>query len=44
MKEEYFVPEVEVIEIKTSYLLVESESEGGSGNFGGEGIEGDDGE
>ena len=44
MKKEYFAPEVEVIEIETSYLLAESESEGGSGGFGGEGQEGDDGE
>lgn len=44
MKKEYFVPEVDVIEIETSYLLAESESEGGSGDFGGEGVEGDEGE
>jgi hypothetical protein len=44
MKKEYYDPEVDVIEIETSYLLAESESEGGSGNFGGEGEEGDDGE
>ena len=42
MKKEYFVPEVDVIEIETSYLLAESESEGGSGDFGGEGVEGDE--
>ena len=44
MEKEYFAPEVEVIEIETSYLLAESVSEGGSGYFGGEGIEGDEGE
>jgi hypothetical protein len=33
-----------VIEIATSYLLAESETEGGSGDFGGEGVEGDEGE
>lgn len=44
MEKEYFAPEVEVIEIETSYLLAESETEGGSGDFGGEGKEGDEGE
>ena len=44
MEKEYFAPEVEVIEIATSYLLAESETEGGSGDFGGEGKEGDEGE
>ena len=44
MKKEYYDPEVDVIEIATSYLLAESETEGGSGDFGGEGKEGDEGE
>ena len=44
MKKEYLAPEVEVIEIETSYLLAESESEGGSIPGGGEGEEGDYGE
>lgn len=44
MKKEYFAPEVEVIEIETSYLLAESVSEGGSIPGGGEGEEGDYGE
>jgi hypothetical protein len=44
MKKEYFAPEVEVIEIETSYLLAESVSEGESIPGGGEGEEGDYGE
>ena len=44
MKKEYFAPEVDVIEIETSYLLAESVSEGGSIPGGGEGEEGDYGE
>lgn len=44
MEKEYFAPEVEVIEIETSYLLAESVSEGGSIPGGGEGEEGDYGE